>query len=166
VLATLRVRAGPPPWLARPFALYLRGRFAAAAGAWAALGCPYERAWSIAGDDSETGLRTAFQILERLDMPAAAARVAERLRILGARRIPRGRRAVNRANAAGLTTREVEVLALIAEGLRNAEIGCRLFISAKTVDHHVSAILGKIDVGDRRAAARWFHQHGADRAAR
>lgn len=85
-------------------------------------------------------------------MPAAAARVTDRMRALGARKIPRGRRLANRANAGGLTAREIEVLELIVEGLRNADIGRRLFISPKTVDHHVSAILGKIDVADRRAA--------------
>jgi DNA-binding CsgD family transcriptional regulator/tetratricopeptide (TPR) repeat protein len=149
----------PPPWIARPFALYLNHQFAAAASAWSSLGCPYEQAWSLAGDDSESGLRTAFETFEGLGMPAAAARVAERLRGLGARKVPRGRRAATRANAAGLTRREIEVLTLLAEGLRNADIGRRLFISPKTVDHHVSAILDKIDVGDRVSAARWYLQH-------
>ena len=100
-------------------------------------------------------------------MPAAAARVAYRLRGLGVRRIPRGRRAATRANAASLTPREMEVLGLLAEGLRNVDIGHRLFISTKTVDHHVAAILRKTDVDDRAAATRWYRQHTeARRAAR
>jgi DNA-binding NarL/FixJ family response regulator len=94
-------------------------------------------------------------------MPSAAGRAADRLRALGVSRIPRGRRAATRANVAGLTTREVEVLELIAEGLKNAEIGRRLFISTKTVGHHVSAILGKLAVSDRAAAARRFRQLGS-----
>jgi DNA-binding NarL/FixJ family response regulator len=49
----------------------------------------------------------------------------------------------------------MEVLDLIAEGLRNAEIGKRLFVSSKTVDHHVSAILGKLGLRTRTEAARW-----------
>jgi DNA-binding CsgD family transcriptional regulator len=161
VLALIGDHRAPPRWLTGPFAHYLRGRFADAADAWSALGCPYERAWSLGGDGSEAGLRSAFEALERLGMPAAAAQVADRLRLIGARRIPRGRRAATRANAAGLTTREVEVLGLISQGLKNAEIGRRLFISSKTVDHHVSAILGKIGVDDRTEAARWFREHGA-----
>ena len=159
VLARSGERRTASAWLARPYLLYLRRRYAAAATAWAALGCPYEQAWSLAGDGSEAGLRAAFAVFERLGMLAAAARITERLRALGVRKIPRGRRAATRSNAAGLTARELQVLALIVEGLRNAEIGRRLFISPKTVDHHVSAILGKIDVGDRAAAARWYRQH-------
>jgi DNA-binding NarL/FixJ family response regulator len=52
-----------------------------------------------------------------------------------------------------LTTRELEVLALVAEGLRNAEIAERLFLSERTVGHHVSAILRKLDVPSRGQAA-------------
>jgi DNA-binding NarL/FixJ family response regulator len=58
-----------------------------------------------------------------------------------------------RANPAGLTTRQVDVLALLAEGMTNAEIADRLVLSVRTVDHHVSAILGKLGVPTRRAAA-------------
>jgi DNA-binding CsgD family transcriptional regulator/tetratricopeptide (TPR) repeat protein len=158
VLALTGERRKPPPWIAHPYALHLSDQFAAAARAWSGLGCPYEQAWSLAGDGSETGLRAAFEILDRLGMRAAAARVAERLRMVGARVIPRGRRASTRANVAGLTARQLDVLALISEGLKNIEIGRRLFISPKTVDHHVSAILDKIDVGNRVAAARWYRQ--------
>jgi DNA-binding CsgD family transcriptional regulator len=53
-----------------------------------------------------------------------------------------------------LTARELEVLALVADGLRNADIARRLSISPKTVDHHVSAILAKLGVPTRGAAAR------------
>jgi DNA-binding NarL/FixJ family response regulator len=58
-----------------------------------------------------------------------------------------------RAHPAGLTAREVEGLALLADGPRNAEIAERLLVSAKTVDHPVSAILRKLDVRTRGEAA-------------
>jgi DNA-binding NarL/FixJ family response regulator len=74
--------------------------------------------------------------------------------------IRRGPRASTRANPAGLTQREMEVLVLLADGLRNAEIADRLFLTPKTVRHHVSAILGKLDVETRTEAARAASQLG------
>jgi DNA-binding NarL/FixJ family response regulator len=76
------------------------------------------------------------------------------MRELGIRTIPRGPRAATRAAPAGLTAREQEVLALISAGLANREISQRLFISERTVQHHVSAVLAKIGVPSRTAAAR------------
>jgi DNA-binding NarL/FixJ family response regulator len=61
---------------------------------------------------------------------------------------------------AGLTTREVEVLRLIAEGCSNREIGDRLYISHRTVMQHVASILAKLEVGSRTAAAALAHRHG------
>lgn len=72
----------------------------------------------------------------------------------GADRIARGPRASTRANPAGLTPRQDEILRLVADGLRNAQIAERLFISEKTVGHHVSAILRKLGVETRHEAAR------------
>jgi DNA-binding NarL/FixJ family response regulator len=82
-----------------------------------------------------------------------ARRATDQLQHLGAVRIERGPRARTRANPAHLTARQLEILRLIAAGFGNAEIASRLVISPKTVDHHVSSILRKLAVPNRRAAA-------------
>ena len=52
----------------------------------------------------------------------------------------------------GLTARQAEVLALMAEGLSNPEIADRPFISSRTAEHHVSAILSKLSAATREEA--------------
>ncbi len=79
--------------------------------------------------------------------------MARRLRERGIRGVPRGPRRRTRENPAGLTARELEVLTLLGDGLRNAQIARQLVLSEKTVDHHVSAILRKLDVSTRGEAA-------------
>jgi DNA-binding NarL/FixJ family response regulator len=118
---------------------------------WSALGCPYEAACGLGNVDDEDARRQALGELHRLDARPAATMVARRLRE-GGGRVPRGPRATTRANEAQLTAREVEVLRLLAEGLRNADIAGRLFVSRRTVDHHVSSILRKLGVRTRGEA--------------
>jgi DNA-binding NarL/FixJ family response regulator len=83
----------------------------------------------------------------------AAAIVSRLLPVRGARGLRRGPRAATRANPGNLTPREVEVLGLVADGLRSADIAERLFLSRKTVDNHVSAILRKLGARSRAEAS-------------
>jgi DNA-binding NarL/FixJ family response regulator len=92
-------------------------------------------------------------MLQELGAAPAAAVVARRLRERGVRGLPRGPRPSTRSNPSNLTSRELEVLQLLAEGLPNAGIADRLVLSPRTVDHHVSAILRKLDVGTRGQAS-------------
>jgi DNA-binding CsgD family transcriptional regulator len=119
---------------------------------------PYERALAGWDEGSVDALLAALPLLDDLGARAVAALFRGRLRDRGVTGIPRGRSAATRSNPAGLTERQLDVLALLVEGLTNAEIAARLVISHKTADHHVSAILGKLDVRTRReAAARARH---------
>lgn len=142
-----------PEGAAEPYALHVAGRYRDAALAWEAIGSPYQQAIALADSDDEEDLRGALAIFQSLGARPAASLVAERLRALGVRTIPRGPRPRTQHNPAGLTGRELEVLALLGQGLRNVDIAGRLVVSPKTVDHHVSAILRKLGVPNRVAAA-------------
>jgi ATP/maltotriose-dependent transcriptional regulator MalT len=142
-----------PSRAARPYRLQIQGRALESALLWRAIGCPYERALALFDTDDEAALREAHDTLEALAARPLADRVARRLRERGIRDLARRPRASTRANPGGLTARELEVLRLLAEGLRNAEIADRLFVSTKTVGHHVSALLGKLGARTRSEAA-------------
>ena len=157
-LALWRRRAGldeePPATAAEPFRLQLSGDWRGAAAWWRRSGCRYETALALADAGEEQPLRDALSALQQLGASPAALLVARRLRELGARRLPRGPRSATRANPANLTPRELDVLRLLAAGLRNREIASRLYLSARTVDHHVSSILGKLGARTRAQAVR------------
>jgi DNA-binding CsgD family transcriptional regulator/tetratricopeptide (TPR) repeat protein len=149
-----------PDWIARPFALQIAGEWQQAAQEWASRGCPYEAASALAETRSEDTLRVALQQFEKLGATPMMQRVTKKLREAGVRSIPRGPRPSTRSNPALLTRRELEVLELMSEGLQNTQIAERLFLSAKTVGHHVSAVLAKLGVATRAAAAHAAAQRG------
>jgi DNA-binding NarL/FixJ family response regulator len=136
-----------------PFRLLLDGDPRAAAQRWAELGSPYDQALALVDAGEPADVFAALEVLDRLGADAVAAKVRRDLRVRGVTGVPSRPRATTRAHPAGLTERQVDVLRLVAEGLTNAEIAARLFISEKTADHHVSAVLGKLDVRTRREAA-------------
>jgi DNA-binding CsgD family transcriptional regulator len=138
---------------AGPWTPGLRGDWRAAADGWARLGDPYERALELAESGQVGPTVEALHTLEDLGAAAAVRHVRQRLRRLGMTRVPRRRAASTRTNPAGLTDRQLDVHALLAEGLTNAEIAERLVLSVRTVDSHVAAILDKLGVRTRREAA-------------
>jgi DNA-binding CsgD family transcriptional regulator/tetratricopeptide (TPR) repeat protein len=153
-LARMQQPADVPAPAPGPYALELAGDWRAASAQWERLGRPYDAALVRMGSADETGLRDALVTLEALTARTAAALVRRRMKALGVKAIPRGPRLATRDAPAGLTAREQEVLALLSEGLPDREISRRLFISERTVHHHVSAVLSKIGVSSRTAAAR------------
>ncbi|GAA4904054.1 regulatory LuxR family protein [Actinomycetospora succinea] len=136
-----------------PYRLLLDGDPAAAAQRWAELASPYDRALALVDTGEAAEVFAALEVLDRLGADAVAAKVRRDLRGRGVTGVPARPRTTTRTNPAGLTARQVDVLRLLAEGLTNAGIAARLYISEKTADHHVSAILAKLDVPTRREAA-------------
>jgi DNA-binding CsgD family transcriptional regulator/tetratricopeptide (TPR) repeat protein len=141
----------PPPVAAGPLRDWLTDP-QATADRLLALGCGYEAAVCLLGG-SEAAVRRALQIFADLGAPPALALAQAELRARGAVQIPRGPRAPTRNHPFGLTARQHEVLELIGERLSNAEIAARLVLSERTVGHHVSAILAKLEVTTRDQAA-------------
>ena len=136
-----------------PFASEVAGDHAEAARRWDDLGCPYDAALALLGSTDEGLLREALARLDDLGAVAAVRVARQRGCDVGVRSVPSGARPSTREHPAGLTQREREVLELLCGGHTNDEIAGRLFISRKTVDHHVSAVLHKLGVPSRSVAA-------------
>jgi DNA-binding NarL/FixJ family response regulator len=111
-------------------------------------------------DGNEAAQLAALEIFDRLGARPAAEIVRQKLRTAGVRHIPRGPRPATRENPFGLTAREMEILTQVAGGLSNTQIAARLHLSPRTVDHHVAAILAKLDVPSREAAAKLAVERG------
>ncbi len=136
--------------------LELRGEADKAARWWLERGCSYDAALALTWSGDRLLMRRALDLLHNLGAKPAAAIVARQLRLLGEQGVRRGPRPATAANAAGLTRRQAEILALLAAGLSNTEIAARLVVSCRTVDHHVLTIFHKLGVHNRaqaRAAA-------------
>ena len=155
-LAVWITRAGADPGVVEdvpdPYRLELADRADAAAAWWRERGCTYDAALARCAADDPELLERAHDDLIRLAARPAASIFARRLREAGARPLRRGPRPTTRANPSGLTVRELDVLRLLADGLRNAQIAERLFLSPRTVDRHVSSIMRKLDAASRGAA--------------
>jgi DNA-binding CsgD family transcriptional regulator len=143
--------SGPQPHLA--YRMTDQASAQVAASFWQQCECPYMRALMLF-EGNEKDKRSAIEIMDKLGAQAVADKFKREMRAAGIKRIPRGIRKTTSSNKAHLTQREMEVLHLLQEGMQNKEIAEKLFVSPKTVDHHVSAILLKLDVNTRAKAVQ------------
>ncbi|MFV8816688.1 ATP-binding protein [Haliea sp. E17] len=143
----------------RPFALELAGRGGEAAALWEALDSPYAAALAYiacAAENPADYLKAALRTLNSLGALAAMGRardLAVEYRV--SRMMPRPRRGPYRAARAhplGLTKREQDILELLLSGASNREMSEKLKRSQRTVEHHVSSVLSKLNVANRMEA--------------
>jgi DNA-binding CsgD family transcriptional regulator len=147
-----------PSDIQEPYALEISGDWKGASRAWEVLGCPYEHACMLAWYGAEDEQRLALAMFEQLGATPAMVALRKQMRDRGVRGVPRGARTSTRSHPNGLTRREAEILKLLSDGLRNSAIASRLFVSTKTVDHHVSAILTKLGARTRAEAVALAHR--------
>ncbi len=136
-----------------PYASSISGNWKKAAHQWQLLGCRYEYALALF-EGTEDAKRESLTLLDQMGAFGTLELLKSKMRSKGMRNIPRGPRASTKSNSANLTNRQIDVLLLLKDGLPNTEIANRLFISAKTADHHISAILSKLNVHSRLMAIR------------
>jgi DNA-binding CsgD family transcriptional regulator/GTPase SAR1 family protein len=146
--------------VAEPYRLLLDGAHEAAAQMFEELATPYDAALALIDSGDGELARGAVDTLDRLGADAVAAKVRRDLRAAGVTAVPARRRSTTLVNPAGLTGRQLEVLRLLDGGLTNIELAERLYLSVKTVDHHVSAILAKLQVTRRGDAVRRARELG------
>ncbi len=151
-----------PDNVPEPHRSHLAGRHVEAADWWRRAGAPFQEAMALA-DSPDTGHRLeAVNLLDRLGATATADRVRRDLRASGVATVPKRPHDSSRANPGGLTNRQLEVARLLARGYTNIEIAAEAFISPKTAEHHVSAVLAKLALPNRRAVQLQAAELGLD----
>jgi DNA-binding NarL/FixJ family response regulator len=107
-------------------------------------------------------MKKSIEIFEKLGASATVQLIKQNMRNSGIKSIPKGPRQSTKENFGGLTTRQLEVLKLVANGMSNLQIADNLYISAKTVDHHISAIFSKLNLHSRIEAAIFLQSNFAN----
>ncbi|WP_375323514.1 AAA family ATPase [Flagellimonas sp. GZD32] len=123
------------------------------------LGCQFEYALGIYALSKEDSYE-AVRIMDGLNLSEVCNFLKNDLRFKGIKSVPRGYRDSTKSNPAFLTKRQLDVLGFLKHGCTNQEIADKLFISPKTVDHHVSAILSKLEVNTRQKAVNEAEKMG------
>jgi len=142
-----------------PYAAEIEGDYVGAANAWESLGAPYSAALCLMQAGAETTgpiIARAIKLLEPIEARAAAIKARKTARTLGlAKQMPRSRRGhygAAKNHPLGLTKREQDILALVANGATNREISETFARSQRTIEHHVSSVLSKLNVANRMEA--------------
>lgn len=142
--------------LPEPFILELNGDYLDAAQKWEALGLPFETAFNLMRARQQDSFQKAIGLLEAMKAQPALKKLhtmADQAGVkLESASQKRGPYKAARSHPLGLTAKEQSVLKLICEGLANKDIADKLSRSQRTIEHHVSSVLGKLSAPNRMAA--------------
>jgi ATP/maltotriose-dependent transcriptional regulator MalT len=147
-----------PANIAEPYLMQLKGDWKSAAAIWEKIGCPYEKALALSEGDLKAQF-AALEILKELGANPLLEKLQKKMRKQGIKNIPKGPRQSTQKNPMGLTGRQIEILNLVANGLSNSDIGNKLYISARTVENHISTIFSKLNIHTRTEAAALVHSN-------
>ena len=161
-LRRLGLDVAPPIGLPEPFHAHLHGRYAEASARWRRAGSPFAEALALADSPAPDDRVQAVSLLDRLGAVGTADRLRRELRRSGVASVPKRPSETTRANPGGLTNRQLEVARLLARGFTNSEIATQVFISPKTAEHHVAAILTKLRLPSRRDVVLHAAEFGLD----
>ncbi|MGB5531623.1 MAG: LuxR C-terminal-related transcriptional regulator, partial [Acidimicrobiia bacterium] len=131
-----------------PEGLLIDGDWRGAVEAWTEDDAPYKRAVALSSGGIAERIE-AIRICDTLGAAPMARRLREDLHAEGVTGIPRGPQRSTLSSPVGLTPRQTEVLELLRQGRTNNEIADELFISPRTVEHHVAAVLSKLELSSR-----------------
>lgn len=144
--------ADPVHWLAA-------GQWQKTANWYADKGLPYEQAVALSLGDKPARMR-ALNIADQIGARALGSKFRHQLRADGFKGVPRMPRVNGQPNPFGLTARQSDVLELLAKRLTNQEIAQRLFISPRTAEKHVAAVISKVGAADRHEAVSVARRNG------
>ncbi len=139
--------------VAKPYALEIEGDLEGAAKVWRQIGDPYSEALTLAHGDARQRVR-AIELFDEIGAFPAAQKMRGWAREAGVKGVPRGPNKLRKESEFGITPKELEVLHLLVRGKTNSQISDELFRSAKTVEHHVSSLLAKLNAKNRTDAAK------------
>jgi DNA-binding CsgD family transcriptional regulator len=141
---------------AQPFRAELTGDLPAACQLWQSIGAPFEEAFALLTSNApdEAAINRILEIAESTGAHAIARRARALARAGGLRGVKRGVYTASKTNSFGLTAREAQMLALLADGKTNKEIAQLLSRSLRTVEHHISALYAKLGARNRLEALR------------
>ncbi|WP_304488712.1 AAA family ATPase [Dyadobacter sp. CY261] len=126
---------------------------------WEQAGCAYQQAQMLF-EGTEKQKKQALILVQDLSAVAVYEKMKQQMQAEGIQQIPRGMQQATRRNPAQLTNRELDILQMLARNLQYKEIADSLFISVKTVGHHISSIFLKLGVNSRGKAISEAHRLG------